>query len=152
MAFIESAIISSYEEQRRRERFPMPLDLNPKLISDSAILLLYCAWPKELQYYWTLIPWRCDRFRAHLSSQSLALNGTELSGDCVIENAKSCYWYCFCRTLWNLPCKMKHFDFEGPLLSCEIHSSKSVEVQFWFLIKNHTHQCQFRSELYNSCG
>jgi hypothetical protein len=43
MAFIESATISSYEEQRRRERFPMPLDLNPKLISDSAILLLYCA-------------------------------------------------------------------------------------------------------------
>lgn len=30
---------------------------------------------------------------------------------------------------------MKHFDFEGPLLSCEIHSSKSVEIQFLFLIK-----------------
>jgi hypothetical protein len=32
-----------HEEQRRRERFSMPLDLNPKLISDSAILLFYCT-------------------------------------------------------------------------------------------------------------
>jgi len=47
MAFIESTTISSYEEKSRRERFPMPLNLNPKLISDSAILLLYCAQPKD---------------------------------------------------------------------------------------------------------
>ncbi len=73
------------------------------------ILLSYCFIVHDPKSYSSAGLWFPEDVidsEATFSSQNLALNGTELSGDCVIENAKSCYWSCFCRTLWNLPCKI----------------------------------------------